>query len=334
MPNYSPARKVFSSVSKKIEDIPFQECFEAYQNAKNETTADLQADIDAEYEDEIRQLEDDYSATHEAPYEGNFSDEVPKRRVIVTPSDLAKHTTERMKVDFIAKYGIPLHIDWILPQALTLIGNMPVVRNEEGLISGTRFKYANFTTPWLKGLFVFLMINTKSVYLKLQYKAPHKQYGALVPFILYSQLLVKGTKYTEWDRDEIDQVVHSDLAEAMLYEMPAYPKEQLLKFREDGLRVKSGSEKGSMKNPTSTHRLNSIESEQEWNQVPALVQVILTQIWMAHPDNRTKYMILDINNWDRMPASLIPREVLVAPVAHTKKVKLVYSSGAPEDSLW
>lgn len=317
MPNYSPARKVFSSTKKDINEIPFDQAFLAWKTARNELTEDLQADIDEQYEAEIAEMERNYSGTHEAPYEGNFRDQLSKRTAVVTVDVLSKHTTERMKVDFIAKYGIPLHIDWILDQAVTLIGNMPVTRNENGLISGTRFKNDNFTTPWLRGLFLFLMINTKSSYLKLQYKAPHKQFGALVPFIMYAQRLVKNTKYSEWDPAEIDDVVHSDLVDAMTYSGYNFTKEQLLEYRTKGLTIKSGATEGQMKNPVSTHKLNSSD-DVDWNQIPPLVQVMLTQIWMAHPENRTKYMILDPLNWDKMPASLVDREVLVTAAALPK----------------
>lgn len=37
---------------------------------------------------------------------------------------------------------------------------------------------------------------------------------------------------------------------------------------------------------------------------------MLAQIWVAHPDNRTKYMVLDPLNWDRVPPALIQVEVL------------------------
>lgn len=329
MPNYSPARKVFSSTNKLLEEIPFGECFQAYQTAKNEITADLQADIDAEYEEEIREKEANYTATHEAPYEGNFSDSTPKRAVVIDAMTLSRHTTARMKVDFIAKYGIPLHINWMMEKALTLIGNMPVKRNANGLISGTRFKYDNFTNEWLRGLYMFLMINTKSAYLKAQYRAPHKQYGALVPFIMYAVKCVQNIKYSEWDSEEIDQVVHSDLAEAMVFEPEDYSKEQLLQFRVGGLTVKSGPEKGKQNPATSTYKLNNLEDNVEWNQVPTLVQHMLTQTWMCHPENRTNYMILDPVKWDRMPPSLVTREVLIEVEPVNTKKKVVLSADLP-----
>lgn len=329
MPNYSPARKVFSSTNKLIKEIPFQECFSAYMTAQKEITADLQADIDAEYEEEIKEKERNYSASHEAPYEGNFSDSTPKRPVVIDALTLSRHTTARMKVDFIAKYGIPLHIDWIMQQALTMIGNMPIKRNTNGLVSGTRFKYDNFTNEWTRGLFLFLMINTKSSYLKAQYKAPHKQYGALVPFILYAVRCIQNIKYSEWDPEEIEQVVHSELADAMLFEPEDYSKEQLLQLRVEGLTIRSGKDEGKQNPAASTYKLNNT-SNNDWNQIPTLVQHMLTQTWMAHPENRTSYMILDPVKWDRMPPSLVTREVLVEPVnAYTKKKTVEVSGDLP-----
>jgi len=69
----------------------------------------------------------------------------------------------------------------------------------------------------------------------------------------------------------------------------------------------------AIKNPATTHALSGV-TDPDFKVMPGLLQAMLVQIWMAHPDNRTKYMILDPNNWDKMPASIIDREVEVTPV--------------------
>ena len=307
MPNYSPARKVFSSTKKDIRELPFQEVFEAYMETYAEITEVRQAELDAEYEEELRQKEQEYNDAHEAPYEGNFSDSIAKPQLDIDSSMVQKRTTDAIKVKFLAKYGIHLHTDWIMPQLVTLLGNMPVERNSNGLVSGKKF-IANFSTPWLRGIYYLNKINTKSTYLHLQYKAPSKEYGALVPLILYAQRLVKGIPYSAWDRDEIHYVVHSDLCDAMLLEPHNFTKEQILDIRNDGLTVKSGASEGERKNALTNHKLSGIK-DMEWNSLPALAQVMLAQIWMAHPEAKTKYMILDPYNWDRMPPALVTSEV-------------------------
>ena len=37
---------------------------------------------------------------------------------------------------------------------------------------------------------------------------------------------------------------------------------------------------------------------------------MLCQIWLAHPQHRTEYMILDPNNWDTIPAPLIETDLI------------------------
>lgn len=308
MPNYSPSRKVFSSVKKDIKELPFQEVFEAYMETYNEITEVRQAELDYEYAEELRQKEQEYSDTHEAPYEGNFSDSVPKPTLDVDKEMVQKRTTDAIKTKFLVKYGIHLHTDWIMPQIVTLLGNMPVERNSNGLISGKKF-ISNFSTPWLRGIYYLNKINTKSTYLHLQYKAPSKEFGALVPLVLYAQRLVKGIPYSAWDRDELHYVVHSDLCDAMLSDPHTFTKDELLFIRNEGLTVKSGASEGERKNALTTHKLSGVTNP-AWNELPPLTQVMLSQIWMAHPEAKTKYMILDPYNWDKMPPALVTAEVL------------------------
>lgn len=310
MPNYSPARKVFSSKNKDIKELPFQEVFEAYMETYNEITEVRQAELDAEYEEEIAEKERNYTASHEAPYEGNFRDSVSKPKMDIDKEMVQKRTTDAIKVKFIAKYGIHLHTDWVMPQIVTLLGNMKVEKNENGLISGKKF-LANFTTPWLRGIYYLNKINTKSSYLHLQYKNPSKEYGALVPLILYAQRLTKGIPYSAWDRDEIQYVVHSDLCDAMLCDPHEFTKEQILAIRNDGLTVKSGASEGERKSALTNHKLSGIK-DVVWNELPSLAQVMIAQIWMAHPEAKTKYMILDPYNWDKMPAALVTSEVFTS----------------------
>ena len=307
MPNYSPTRKVFSSVKKDIKELPFQEVYEAYMETYNEITEVRQAELDAEYQEELRQKEREYYALHEAPYEGNFSDSTPKPQLDVDKEMVQRRTTDAIKTRFIAKYGIHLHTDWIMPQIVTLLGNMPIERNSNGLISGKKF-ISNFSTPWLRGIYYLNKINTKSSYLHLQYKAPSKEFGALVPLVMYAQRLVKNIPYSAWDRDEIHYIVHSDLCNAMLSDPHNFTKDELLAIRNEGLTVKSGASEGERKSALTSHKLTAVK-DSNWNNLPPLTQVMLAQIWMAHPDAKTKYMILDPYNWDRMPPALVSSEV-------------------------
>jgi hypothetical protein len=142
------------------------------------------------------------------------------------------------------------------------------------------------------------------VYIKKQYLKPASQYCALVPLIPYAYKLYNDVPYSAWKRDEIRYVLDSSLAQAVDVEVPEFTTEQLLQFRVEGLTVKSGKTLGTIRKSTSTHALTMVGND-EFDELPWLTKVMLSQIWCAHPSNRTKYMILDPVNLDNVPLSLV-----------------------------
>ena len=313
MPNFSKrGRTIFQSGEKNINDIPWSEAHDIFLASKSEANLAEQNRLDHTYDKMIEQLEQDYNDNNEAPYEGNFSDQYKQPVANLTPFQIFKFCQDRIIEEFVKKYGLDTRIDWIMPQLITLLGSMPTVKNKEGLISGMQFRNENFDTPKLKGIYWFLMIDTRGAYLKLQYKAPHKAYCALVPLILYAQRLLKGIPYSAWDESEVQYVVNPALAEAMKCRYPDFTTDQLLEQRILGLTT---PKTGAMKPPHSTHSLSGEALKTGiFKSVPKLAQVMLTQIWCAHPSNRTTYMILDPYDWDSMPKPLISTDVLTAPI--------------------
>jgi hypothetical protein len=63
-----------------------------------------------------------------------------------------------------------------------------------------------------------------------------------------------------------------------------------------------------MKPAKSTWSLTGIQ-DTEIGHLPKLTQTIITQCWLAHPELRTPYMILDLENWDSMPKPLVSNEI-------------------------
>jgi hypothetical protein len=252
-------------------------------------------------------MEQRYTDSHEAPYEGNFSDHFNKPLAMVSASKLEKAASAAIRKQFIEKYRIDYHREWILPLLVTYLGNMRKYKLDNGKYSGLQFRNKNFTSLRDRGIYRFLMVNERSSYLKSQYNSADKQYCSLVPLILYAQKLVDQTDYSAWDRDELIYVVNSELADAMLCDVPEFSKEELLRVRTAGLTEVSGK----MKNPVSTHMLYGMEQKSgDWAGVPKLAKVMLTQIWCAHPENRTRYMVLNPSNWDRMPLPLVQTTVV------------------------
>jgi hypothetical protein len=165
-----------------------------------------------------------------------------------------------------------------------------------------------------RGLWLWTQVDSRSNWLQAQYKDPDRQWCALVPTILYSFKSLHSIPYSRWNRDGLHWLVNHNLATAMLSTPPKLSTEEILEIRLHGLRVKTGSKTGDMRKPETTYKLYGITNS-DVRMLPELAQVMLTQIWCAHPQNRTKYMILDPENWDRMPEPLVNNEIFApAPV--------------------
>lgn len=198
---------------------------------------------------------------------------------------------------------------------------------EQYAVSGLEFVKAHFKTPYMMGLYRFLMLDSRSSYIDKQYKGDARSYCALVPLILSAFKRYHNIPYSAWKKDELKYVVNPELCKAMLYDdmpeaviredgflgAPGFTKDTLLELRDLGLLWKSGPNVGTMRNSLYTHTLYGLAGT-VFEDVPDLAQVMLTQIWCAHPDNRTKYMVLTPNAWDNIPASLIAPVMFIPPV--------------------
>lgn len=305
----------YKSIKKDFNSIPWDELYRVYRDAANDweevATALHKDNEDKAYEAYISRQQFRVQDSEEGAYEGNFSDSNPQKPY----SPLANRVEGRRRAgqkavvdNFIKNYNLGDWSESVMPQIITKLGNMKITK-KNGLISGQAFVKDNFITDSDKGLYVFLMLNSRSSYLTTQYKGSARPYSSLVPLILYAIRLVRGEVYTAWDREELHFVVNSELCDAMLFTTDNWPtREELLEGRTAGLTVASGKDAGKLRSAVSTYKLYAVAGTC-YQGLPALVQVMLSQIWVAHPDNRTKYMILDPMNWDKVPQPLVPTEV-------------------------
>lgn len=262
-----------------------------------------------------------------------------QRIVNENPDNVEKAWTEYLRGDnsWLAIYGIKDFSNWIYPQLLSLLGDMKVNRNENGLIDGSQFWKDNLDTSsqWWIGVVRFLKIDPRGLTMKeTQYTSPGRQYCSLVPIVLAAQKMHKDIPYSHWDRSTLGSVVNKSLVEAMLWstesaitnatekeldgfeEFKGFTNEELLEIRNTGLTIKTGKRSGQLNKAQSTSKLCGVDNF-IFKGIPALAQVMLTQIWCAHPDNRTEYMILNPENWDSIPeplvGSLFKKEVTEKP---------------------
>lgn len=254
-------------------------------------------------------------------WEGNLSDEFPFRTLPEsTLAKIRRTASNNLISDFIEEKMLGQFAIEFMPDIFKHISSYkltnlagedydPKLANEQnGKIDVVRFYKSVFTDETMLGLYNFLMLDSRSAFIEKQYTSPGRNYCALVPLIMAAYKHTKSIPYSHWNREHIRGITSSKLADAMLYQPETpFTKEDIMEAREEGLLIKSGKDKGKMRNPVYTFKLYGAT---KFKEVPELAQVMLSQIWCAHPNNRIRTMVLDYNNWDNIPAALISSETL------------------------
>jgi hypothetical protein len=319
------------TMTKDLMSIPFDVGFEIYKDAADLAGETAEAENLQKYEEYIQRLEREHSERFEAPYEGNFSDEVPYQSVPNLHEIRRKAGQAALISDFIPRYKLDTIMQtWVMPQIIAYLTQTPLdletIGNGENpnsplfRVNGLKvLDYCfNRDSAWDKGLYHFLMLDSRSCWLKSQYKPEGRAFCSLVPLIPYAFKLNKGIAYSQWDRDTLKWVVNHSLCEAMLCKVPEnLTREEILEARDQGLMYKTGAKAGQSRNPVSTYKLYDTTGTRLYG-LPELAQTMIAQIWCAHPENRTKYMVLDPENWDRIPTPLVSQHIFKAEPAFTK----------------
>lgn len=238
-----------------------------------------------------------------------------------TCKTMARADVDGVVKEFITKYGLK-NKTWVYPQLLAYIGKWAPSRHPSGGYSALDTVKANCAkNEFSMGVYYFCTSNEKAV--QKQYDKDGSPYCNLVPLILAAFKKMQNIKYSEWNRDKLDLIVHSRLYAAMTADYYPFSKDDLLQFREIGLTTKSGKSEGTTKSAITTYGLNgtphewkvtdpetgeivTVEGPGTW---PALTRMMLCQTWCAHPQNRNNYMILDPKDWDRMPEPLVEENI-------------------------
>ena len=307
-----------------LKSIPFQKLPQIVEDHYDALMVAEKARADGAYRAEILELEKEWNRTHESPNEAGFGDAV---KVKLNTRDIRrKSIQEAIRNDWLPTYKLNTILLSVMPQIINYIGSKKInwdeVTTVEGQIDGLKLLKAtfNFSDEWDKGLYHFLMLDTRSEYLTTQYKGESKQYCSLVPLILYAFKYHQKINYSQWDVDTLHWVVNWSLHRAMVWDGEIPSREELINARDLGLIIQSGAKAGETRNPISTYRLFATKGGQ-LEGVPELVGTMLTQIWCAHPANRTPYMILDPHNWDSMPAPLIVENIFAPIIKQSTKIQ-------------
>jgi len=272
------------TTTKELHTIPFDVGYRMFCDAADMAEQTLEAENQERYDNYIQQLEQQWSDTHEAPYEGNFSDEYPYKKHPKSAEVRNKSGFKALAEDFIPRYKLDTIMQtWVMPQIISWLTHKPVnlaeVMTAEGKISGRKMAQHifDFSNEWDLGLYQFLLLDSRSSYISGQYKGEGRTYCSLVPLILYAFKLNKNIKYSEWDRDTLHFVVNDSLRKAMLCEVPEMTREEVIAARDQGLTFKSGEKKGTQRNPISTYKLYDTTGT-KLHGLPELAQTMITQI--------------------------------------------------------
>jgi len=203
--------------------------------------------------------------------------------------------------------ALPLLAGWIARRGLH---GLVLIEGQIDPKATARQIFQDFKSSEDRGLWLWTQLDSRSLWLQSQYKDPDRQWCALVPTILYAFKSLHSVNYSRWSRNNLHWVVNKNLCDAMLSSPPEIDKTELLEIRDYGLKVKTGTKAGEVRKPETSYKLWGVH-DLRVRELPELAQVMLTQIWCAHPQNRTKYMILDPKNWDEIPPALVDQEVFV-----------------------
>lgn len=211
------------------------------------------------------------------------------------------------------KKALAKYATWLLPQACSYVGSWKVVKNAEGKNDGiatVKAAIAQHSDPdWVKGLLMFLLATPRGdIFPKtLRQTGELLPYSALVPLVLSAFKKYQDIPYSSWTN--ISSLVDKDLLAAMQCNPHSFTTEELLGLRQLGTTIKSGSEVGQIRQPAKATTITTT-GVAEFDQLPRLAKIMLTQCWVAHPTFRHKYMVLNPNDWDDMPQPLVTTEII------------------------
>lgn len=265
----------------------------------------------------LAKKEQDWTDTHEAPYEGNFSDEYP----LVLPSLGSRMKTGYAEAeDALDKLAISTrHYTWLLPQIAAYINQtVTLVRNSEGKVDAA----ATFK-PWLnndrhKAIWLLCTFPKRGSIVGKQISQEGLPYSALVPLLLMPFKKFRQVNYSEWDLKSLKLYVDQKLYEAMSLletEPLVLTRERLLELRDIGLT----DAKGNKKNPNSTYKLYHL-GDTELGGLPDLAVTMLTQIWVASPQFRHEYQVLNPWSWDSQPEALLDIDIFTPTTKAKTKI--------------
>ena len=239
--------------------------------------------------------------------------QLKKQSITELPLKEIATMTEVELESWCAKEAINRFESWLLPQLVAHFGSWRLVRKDSSIDVVETLKRncehdSTNTALWRLSRVPRTLLVTKQI--------AQPEYAVLTPLILAGFKRMQAVSYEQWRGcSHLAYVMEPRLWEAINVAgdaLPSLGSERLLAIRQQGLTTKSGKTAGTIKNAETTWSLTGIQ-DTELGHLPKLTQSMLTQIWLAHPANRSNMMILDPSNWDSLPEPLISNDVFNKP---------------------
>lgn len=309
-----------------IKNLPFGEISKAIENQSasliKERLASLQAGIESYNSRKIKTFSKDLEpyVDSEAGSDG-LEEHVIESIDLVDPSDAKleksklaecrKIAEKEIIKSFIDHFNFSDNYTWILPQMKAAFGDWKAVK-VDGKYDGPATVSANCTGNLFNQGLWYIAQSPRSDLIRDTKVRMYKlgEFNHLVPLILNSFKIYQNIKYSSWG--DIEHVVDTELAAAMLFKYEPFSIADLLDIRDSCLQVQTGPKQGSPKDPKTTPDLLGLDKYTKYplRDIPKFARVMIFQIWAAHPSNRTQHMVLDPNDWDATPEALVTTEVL------------------------
>lgn len=213
------------------------------------------------------------------------------------------------------KNMIPQKLSWLPHQMLAYFGTWSAHKDNSGKYSATLSWDVNTRQRgdyYALGS-ALLATSARSNFFKDAPKG-NQQYKSIinpmVPIILAGFKKYQGIPYSSWSLEGLETLLDPDLAKLVGVTVPEIAHSELLALRNTALTDKTGPRAGIPNNPSTCTKLNHL-ADTALGHLPKLAKYMVLQTWACHPSNRNEYMILDPNNWDRVPDPLVSKDIFL-----------------------
>jgi hypothetical protein len=299
---------MFLVSKKELNAIPLDKLYHAVQDAANTVEESLEKESRASHKRRVERLIESEYSTREDSYEGNIEEDYP----YVNPNpEFIKKERETAKKEALKlwaeKYDLKGNASWFMPQLTAHIAKIDTCG-----YNCSEYIQQFGIDDYHKGIWTLATHSVRGYFITKQYSPESRNYSALVPLLLMPHKKFDNIPYSSWSKEGLHLILDSNLYAAMTLEFDLEnTPEELLAIRQKALTYQSGKQAGEVRNPATSHKVYFLSGDLK--KLPWLAQVMVFQIWCAHPSNRTELMVLDWKDWDKMPDPLISKDVFAKP---------------------